>query len=358
MNQANPALLRIIDANCNRTREGLRVVEEHARFALDDAELSASLKQLRHDFESATRSLAARAVVYRDTPGDVGTMIATASEKTRGSGADVARANASRAGEALRVVEEYAKPVDPTCAAAVEAVRYRFYELERRLNARLRPASRLASVRLMVIVTESVCHGAWLDAARQALLGGAGCLQLREKSLDGRQLLERARLFVALCREHQALAVINDRPDIALLSGADGVHVGQGDLPAREARKIVGTDAIVGVSTHSIEDARRAHDDGADYIGVGPVYRSSTKPRDFVVGVEGAKQIVASTDLPAFAIAGIDAGNANAVMSTGCAGIAVSSAVLTSDDPGRSARELIDAISDRSGQHVRTDGGS
>lgn len=342
---ANPSILRILDANLNRAREGLRVVEEHARFSLNDASLSAQLKQLRHDLERATRAIAQQAIMYRDTPGDIGTTISTPAEMSRGTGTDVVRANASRLTEALRVIEEYAKPLDAHTSRAVEAIRYRFYEIERRLMVRLRPASRLTSLRLMVIVTESICRRPWLEAAREALAGGAGCLQLREKSLEGGELLERARALVGLCREQDALAIINDRPDIAVLSGADGVHVGQTDLPAREARRIVGPDAIVGVSTHSVADAECARDDGADYIGVGPVHRSTTKPRAFVLGIDGTRQIIASAATPTFAIAGIDAGNIHEVSATGCTGVAVSSAVLSADEPRRAAGALIEAMS-------------
>jgi thiamine-phosphate pyrophosphorylase len=141
------------------------------------------------------------------------------------------------------------------------------------------------------------------------------------------------------------LAIINDRPDVAVLSGADGVHVGQGDLPARDVRRIVGPDAIVGVSTHSVADAQKASDDGADYIGVGPVYRSKTKPRAFVLGVDGASQVIASSAMPTFAIAGIDARNIHEVGATRCTGVAVSSSVLSSDDPRRASGELIEAMS-------------
>lgn len=342
---ANPTLLRILDANLNRAREGLRVVEEHARFGLNDAGLSAQLKQLRHDLEVLTRPLAQQAIVHRDTPGDVGTTLSTSGETSRASASDVVRANASRVGEALRAIEEYAKPLDAGVSRGVEAVRYRFYELERLLASRLKPSGKLASVRLMVIVTESVCRRPWLKAASEALAGGAGCLQLREKSIDGRDLLARARAMVELCRKHDAVAIINDRPDIAVLSGADGVHVGQTDLPAREARRIVGRDAILGVSTHSVADAERARDEGADYIGVGPVYRSTTKPRAFVLGVDGARQVIASAGVPTFAIAGIHVGNIHEVMPTGCTGVAVSSTVLSSDDPRRASSELIAAMS-------------
>src|SRR5439155_23007319 len=110
-------------------------------------------------------------------------------------------------------------------------------DIESRLALVLgRAACGLASVRLYVLITESICKRPWLEAAEQAIVGGADCLQLREKNLDGAEFLGRAREFVELCRRHKVLSIINDRPDIALPSGADGVHVGQEDLPARQVR--------------------------------------------------------------------------------------------------------------------------
>ena len=136
------------------------------------------------------------------------------------------------------------------------------------------------------------------------------------------------------------LSVNNDRPDIAILSGADGVHVGQQDIPARDVRKLVGSRMIVGVSTHSIEQARQAVRDGADYIGVGPVFPSATKPRDFLPGLDYAKQVAAEIAIPAVAIAGIDASNVDEVIGTGVRAVAVSSAIIGAADPESATRQI------------------
>src|SRR5205807_7581535 len=135
-------------------------------------------------------------------------------------------------------------------------------------------------------------------------------------------------------------SIINDRADIAILAGADGVHVGQDDLPVIEARKLVGSAMIVGVSTHRIEQARQAVLDGADYIGVGPFFRSSTKPRDFVAGPEYAREVSATIGIPAVAIAGITPENVDEVLATGIRSVAVSSAVIGAEDVQLQARRL------------------
>jgi len=335
-------VLRLLDANANRAREALRVVEDYARFVLDDAGLSEELKGLRHELTAATRSFVDEAILHRDTPGDVGTGIKTDSERTRADAGDVVVAAGKRLGEALRAIEEFLKTVSPADASRVERARYRFYDIEHRLAFTLRPAAcGLASLRLYVLVTESLCRIPWLDAAQQAIEGGADCLQLREKELESADLLTRARQLVALCRKHHVPCIINDRPDVAMLSGADGVHVGQGDLPAREVRKLIGPKRIVGVSTHNVEQAKQAAADGADYIGVGPVFRSATKPRDFLPGLEFARSVARTLpQLPAVAIAGIDAGNVDDVLDTGIRAVAVSSAVISAVDVRAAAREL------------------
>ena len=341
----NGPVLRLLDANANRAREALRVLEDYARFVLGSGELSAALKAVRHELAAATRPFVADAVLHRDTPGDAGRGNKTATERHRDDLFAVVTAAGKRLGEALRAIEEFLKTQSPADAAKVESLRYRAYDLEHRLAFTLRPAasSFAARVRLYVLVTESVCHVPWLDAAEQAILGGADCIQLREKELEGGELLSRARQLIALCRRHNVPCVINDRPDVAALCGADGVHVGQGDLPARDVRRLVGNSMLVGVSTHSLQQARQAVLDGADYVGVGPVFRSATKPRQILPGLDLARQVARAEPplpIPAVAIAGIDAANVDEVLAAGLRAVAVSSAVLSSDDVREAAAAL------------------
>ena len=339
-NPINGSVLRLLDANANRAREALRVLEDYARFVLDDRELSAGLKGIRHEATAVLRTLLGEAIVYRDTPGDVGVSNKTQAELHRADISEVVTAAGKRLGEALRAIEEYLKTIAPTDAARIERLRYSFYEIEQRLSRTLCRAKHFADVCLYVLITEKCCRRHWLETAELALVGGADCLQLREKELEGREVLHRAKQLVELCRRHGRLCIINDRVDVAILSDADGVHVGQEDLPAAEVRKLVGKDKIIGVSTHKIEQARRAYLDGADYIGVGPMYRSSTKPREFVAGVEYARQVAKEVPIPAVAIAGITAANVDEVVAAGVRAVAVTAAVLDADDPKAAAAEL------------------
>ncbi|HYO09762.1 MAG TPA: thiamine phosphate synthase [Tepidisphaeraceae bacterium] len=338
----NGPALRILDANANRAREALRVIEDYARFALDDDALCGSLKQVRHDLATATATLLGDAILHRDTPGDVGTAIKTPAEREREDVAHVVVAAGKRLGEALRTIEEYLKALDPARAGRVEDIRYRFYDLEQRIAFTLRAAAgRFAGVRLYVLITESICKRPWLEVAEAAILGGADCLQLREKNLDAAELLSRARQLVALCRRHGVISIINDRADVALLADADGVHVGQTDLPARDVRKLIGAGKILGVSTHELEQARQAVRDGADYLGVGPFFRSETKTRDFVAGPAYARQVAENLpDVPAVAIAGINAQNVGEVLATGMKAVAVTAAVAGCENPRAAAERL------------------
>ena len=344
----NSSILRLLDANANRAREALRVMEDYARFVLADQEMCRRLKELRHELAGALGPVTGDAILHRDTPGDVGTGNKTESELAREDLAHVVTAAGKRLGEALRCLEEFAKIDHPglvvqppgDVARRIEAIRYRFYDIEQVLARTLRPGERFANVRLYVLITEKLCQRPWLPTAEEAIAGGADCLQLREKELDGGELLARARTFVQLCRQHGVISIINDRADIALLSGADGVHVGQGDLPAAEVRKLVGRQMILGVSTQRIEQARQAVLDGADYIGVGPMFPSTTKARDFVAGPEYARQIAAEIHLPAIAIGGITEANVDELVAAGVRAVAVTAAVISCPDP-RGATERL-----------------
>ena len=165
-------------------------------------------------------------------------------------------------------------------------------------------------------------------------------VQLREKEMPERRLIDLGRRVRAWTREADALYLMNDRADLAVVTEADGVHVGQEELTVKEARQIVGPHRLVGVSTHTIEHARQAVLDGADYIGVGPVFPSATKPFASLAGLSFVRQVAAEISLPWFAIGGINLANAGSVVETGATRIAVSHAILSADDPEEAAREL------------------
>ncbi len=332
-------ILRLIDANANRCREALRVSEDYARFILESEEFCTDIKNLRHDLSQTLKPWLNEAIIHRDTLGDVGTTIKTAAEQIRSGLPDILIAAGKRAGEAMRAIEEFLKTADTAAASKIESLRYRHYEIERRLALTLRPDHNLESLRLYVLITESACKRPWLESAEQAIQGGADSLQLREKNLPDAELLSRAKQLTQLCRQHGTICIINDRPDIALASTAHGLHLGQGDIPLSDARKILGNQKIIGLSTHNIDQARRAKLDGADYIGVGPIFKSSTKPRDFLPGLEYAAA-TRSVALPKVAIAGISLENVDQVLATGISAVAITAAITGCEDVAGAAREI------------------
>jgi thiamine-phosphate pyrophosphorylase len=180
-----------------------------------------------------------------------------------------------------------------------------------------------------------------LQAVDAAVKGGVTMVQLREKEAPAREFLALAKELLALLRLLHIPLIINDRLDIVLASGADGLHIGQSDLPLVEARRIGGKNLIIGVSAATREEALEAERDGADYIGAGAVFPTGSKADvSAVIGLEGLKEICAAVKIPVAGIGGIDPGNARTVMNAGAAGVAVISAILSRPDIREAASAL------------------
>jgi thiamine-phosphate pyrophosphorylase len=322
--------LRILDANLNRAREALRVLEDVARFHLDDAPLTARLKRLRHAVDLPSRPLRAALLRARDSGGDVG-RDGDLPSGPRPLG-ETAAANLKRAQEALRVVEEVAKGRAPALSAAAHRARFELYAIERRMGD---PRARLAAARLYVLLDPSVTRRPLDRVARQAAAGGADVLQLRMKPRIDLALARAVRAAVP-----DALFIVNDDPAAAIASGADGVHLGLEDAPIREARALGA--GIVGATSHSLAEAKRAVRAGADYVSVGPMFATALKPQLAPRGAEylaGAKRL----GVPHFCIGGITASNATRSMVR----VAVCSAVIASADPEAAARRICRKLAGR-----------
>ena len=196
----------------------------------------------------------------------------------------------------------------------------------------------------LIVVTDPDCGAgrAVADVVRAALRGGAPAIQLRMKDAPAREMAALARTLLAETREAGALLFINDRVDVALATGADGAHVGQDDLPAAAARRIAPPGFLIGVSAETVELARRAAEDGADYVGVGPVHATGSKAdAGAAVGLGRITEVASAVRIPVVGIGGIAIGNAPAVIRAGAAGVAVISAVMRADDPEAAVRALL-----------------
>ncbi len=359
------AIVRMLDANANRAREGLRTLEDAARFVLDDAVLASRGKAIRHGLRDALDRGGLQAVLLaasRDTAGDVGVAptVTAAAAPRHGDLSAMVLAAGHRATEALRVLAESCRLHDTTAAAApgLERLRYLAYDLQRDVLGGLagrergavlageepaQAAGELSALAcpqfaLCVLITESLCRRPWLEVAEAAIAGGADCLQLREKTLDDGELLQRATRLTELCLKKRVACIINDRVDIAILAKAHGVHLGQGDVPPAAARRLAGTRLWLGVSTHDEGEARAAIAAGADLCGVGAMFATSTKVRP-PSGPAYLKRYLelcrTGRNVPHLAIGGITPENIGELAAAGCRGVAVSSVVCGAEEPGR-----------------------
>lgn len=202
---------------------------------------------------------------------------------------------------------------------------------------------------LLVVTDPEVAPGRTLvEVVRAALRGGASAVQLRDKSATARDAAALARLLREETARAGALFFVNDRVDVALAAGADGAHLGDDDLPIAAARRIVPEGFILGASADTAEAALQAARDGADYVGVGPVYATASKPdAGEAVGVERIGEVARRSPVPVVGIGGITAGNGAAVIGAGAVGVAVIAAVMRAADPEAAARELRHAIDGR-----------
>jgi len=337
-------LYRIIDANFNRCREALRGMEEYCRFLLDDKSLSGQAKQMRHRLcEAIGRLDTASLLCARDVVGDVGRGLSVEGQLSRATLADSFTAAAKRAGEALRVLAETTQTQNAEVAAVCEQLRFGVYDLEKAVFLAAFKRDKLEQIRLYVLINvdTETCDADALGLAQKCIAGGADALQLRAKGVCDKRFLALAEAFVRLCKTNGAVGIINDRTDIARLADADGVHLGQDELPLQAARKLLKRPMLFGGSTHSTDELQDAIAAGFDYVGVGPAFASLTKPGLKTAGLQYVQQAVkrlAGTGIKPIAIGGIDPENLPIVLETGIQAVAVSAAVCA--EPETACRQL------------------
>jgi thiamine-phosphate pyrophosphorylase len=198
----------------------------------------------------------------------------------------------------------------------------------------------------LYLVTDSgeLTEEIFLYKIETALSAGVTLLQLREKERDGRDLFELAYKVNQIAKKYNVPLLIDDRADIAMAVGAAGVHVGQRDLPVREARKLLGTDKIVGATAQTVEQALEAQAQGADYVGVGAIYPTTTKVKTIITSVDTLREICRAARIPAVAIGGLNSGNLDILKGAGMAGIAVVSALMKADDTAGAVKELLRSV--------------
>ncbi|MEB3265621.1 MAG: thiamine phosphate synthase [Cyanobacteriota bacterium] len=333
---------RLLDANLDRAREGLRVLEDWARFGLERPDLVARCKDLRQRLGARHHN---HYKLARDTAADPATGLAHPLQAGRVAPEAVVAANAARVQEALRVLEEFGRADDGALAAEAAAVRYALYDLEVAILRACGPSGdggerrrRLAACHLYLVTAEME---GLETVVEQALGAGLRLVQYRAKTLADGLRLDQARRLRRLCSDHGALFLVNDRLDLALAVEADGVHLGQEDLPPAVARRLLGPDRLIGRSTHGPAQLAQALADGCDYVGVGPVHATPTKPGRAPVGLDTVRAAVATCPIPWYAIGGVDATNLDALRAAGAQRVAVVRAITAAADPAAATTALL-----------------
>ena len=342
-------ILRIIDANLDRISEGLRLLEDVARFLLNDGALSQQLKSMRHDLLRGDWPFHQQLIQSRNSPRDVGINIEAPGEERQRELPVAVMANARRVQEALRVLEELAKVPDTKPELDPEKfkqARFSLYTIEQSLLSKIqrRDKTKRISGLYVVIDSEALKGRNPVEAVRQVIRGGAKTIQLRDKLTSRKELLTTAQQLKGLCAECDVLFIMNDYLDLALAADADGLHLGQDDLPIEVARKLLPIDKILGGSAHTVEEAVAAESDGADYIAVSAIYPTTSKEGEKVVGLDRLSEIREAVTCPLVAIGGITPDNAADVIAAGADSVAVISAVLEAEDIENAARQIVTSI--------------
>lgn len=353
------AIIRVMDANFNRAREAARVLEDYGRFVLEEQSLWRELRAIRHVLAQALRHLggARDFLCARNTAQDPGAPASQERSGDRGRDSAIRRrapqqigetlvANCKRLQESLRVLEEYSKGLSPRVSSVLERLRFRAYEVEAQLLGRFSLRKRFRDARLTVLLTEEIAGRPLREIAREVIEGGADAIQIREKRMTDRELLGRCRELRSMTRKRGVLFLVNDRPEIALSVGADGVHLGAEDLPIAEARRILGSGFLVGATAHDPRGARAAEAAGADTVSYGPIFSPTTKwehlrrgdrvPKEYgtlrAVGLGKIQTVSRAVQIPVVVIGGITRENLERVVRAGAQRVAVCSDVLRAPD--------------------------
>ena len=334
---------RTLDASANRSAEAVRVLEDILRFCLNDAFLSQEAKAIRHELAIIfSREEFQPRIRLRDVLRDVGVSTTVAKTPPRTEMKHVFAANAARASQSIRSLEECSRLVVPAVTAAFEQLRYRIDTLEKAAMTNIKSENRLADISLCVLLDVDRPKIEFKMLVGQLLAAGVNMIQLRDKKANTSLLCERTKTITQQARQYaestagkRCIVLVNDRADVAVAANADGVHLGETDLPVNLARKVCGHDFIIGRTAHSIDEAKQAVLDGADYLGVGPCYPSNTKQFKEFATDTFLRDVSEEIRLPVFAIGGITADNLDRLVRLGVKRVAIASSITDAADPGK-----------------------
>jgi len=327
-------IYQIIDANLDRAREGLRVLEDWARFGIGESDFVAKIKnhrqilgknhlevykQSRNNIKDQCKGLNHKEQINRKTP------------------EQIISSNAGRVQEALRVIEEFSRQHNNELSKIASKIRYEIYTLEIELLSlsKFKKSLEILKENDLYVITNHKEN--LLEIIEEILIAGVKIIQHRFKIGTDKDHLKEAIQIKNLCKRYNSLFIINDRVDIALASNADGIHLGQDDLDLKTARKLLGYSKIIGISANNEIDISNALKEGCDYIGIGPVFETRTKENKKPIGIEKIRTLTKDLNIPWFAIGGVTKNNISYLKSKGLKKIALVSQLMNSEDPKEDA---------------------
>lgn len=333
-------IFMVIDANFNRAREGLRVIEDSLRFVYKNEMFLKEIKEIRHKFSKEFLKFfpSEKIKISRDIKEDIGKEI-DYPEKINFK--KLIETNFLRVEEAIRVLEEYSKIINLSAFKFFHDIRFKIYEIEKKLMT-LISRKRIKVPLLYVILNLREEKEEFLNFAENVIKGKPDIIQLRYKGENSKFFLNIAKELKKMVND-EIIYLINDRIDISVLCESDGVHLGKKDIDVDDARRII-PEKIIGVSTENLNDIKILKDKDIDYIAIGSIFKSPTKPEKKPIGTEIIKKAKEYLSIPLIGIGGININNAVDVIRNGADGIAVISAVENSQNPQKVIKKLKEVI--------------
>ena len=335
-------IYQIIDANLDRAREGLRVLEDWARFGLGKEKYVERIKNFRHILGKNHLE------VYKQSRNHIKDKCKGLSHQeqfNRKTSEQIISSNSARVQEALRVIEEFSRLQNHELSKIASKIRYEIYTIEIDLlsYSKFKKSEEILKENDLYVITDQKNN--LLEIIEEILIAGVRIIQHRFKTGTDQDNLQEAIQIKNLCKRYDSLFIVNDRLDIALASNADGIHLGQDDLDLKTARKILGYSKIVGISANNSIDISNALKEGCDYIGIGPVFETTTKKDKKPLGIESIKKLTKDLNIPWFAIGGIKSNNISYLKRNGFKKVALVSQLMNSEDPKEDAIMILKELS-------------
>ena len=335
-------IYQIIDANLDRAREGLRVLEDWARFGLGKEKYVERIKNFRQILGKNHLEVYKKSRNHNE---DKCKGLTHQEQKNRKTSEQIISSNSGRVQEALRVIEEFSRLHNNELAKIASEIRYEIYTIEIDLLnlSMFKKSEDILKENDLYVITDQKDN--LLEIIEEILIAGVRIIQYRFKTGTDKDHLQKAIQIKNLCKRYNSLFIVNDRLDIALASNADGIHLGQDDIDIKTARKFVGHSKIIGVSANNEIDISNALKEGCDYIGIGPVFETATKKNKKPIGIERIKTLTKDLNIPWFAIGGIKKNSISYLKSNGFKKVALVSQLMNSEDPKEDAIMILKELS-------------